>query len=169
MPLTDFSRLPADARLWIFGAERALDTSERDALLGEVDRFLDQWKAHGAPLRAARDWREDRFLLVAVDEASIPASGCSIDAMVNVLKDLEGKLGVGLVGHGDVYWRAPSGEVRRATRADFRRLAEAGEVDADTRVFDTTLTRVGKLSDGGWERPAREAWHRQAFFRAQPS
>lgn len=169
MPRTDFARIPADGRLWIFGADRALDAPERAALLAEVDRFLDQWKAHGQPLLAARDWREDRFLLVAVDEASIPASGCSIDAMVNVLKELESRLGLGLVGHGAVYWRDPSGSVRRAERAEFRRLAAAGEVGPDTRVFDTTLTRVGTLSDGGWERPAREAWHRQAFFRAQPS
>lgn len=169
MPRTDFSRLPGDARLWIFGAERALGADQRGALLEAVDAFLDQWKAHGAPLTAARDWREDRFLMVAVDEASIPASGCSIDAMVNVLRELEGELGVELVGHGAIYWRTPGGEVRRATRAEFRRLADAGEVGLDTAVFDTTLTRVGKLSDGGWERPAREAWHRQAFFRSQPS
>ena len=165
---TDFSGIPATGRLWIFGADRALDARERDALLGEVDGFLDRWKAHGQPLTAAREWREDRFLLVAVDEASIPASGCSIDAMVGVLKELEGRLGLGLVGHGAVYWRDPSGAVRRAERADFRRLAEAGEVGPDTVVFDTTLTRVGKLSDGSWERPAKGAWHR-AFFRAQPS
>jgi hypothetical protein len=165
---TDFARLPGSSRLWIFGAERALDARERAALLDEADRFLEQWKAHGEPLTAARDWREDRFLMVAVDEASSPASGCSIDAMVNVLKGLEGELGLGLVGHGAVYWRDRWGAVRRAERAEFRRLAEAGEVDPDTTVFDTTLTRVAKLSDGSWERPAREAWHR-AFFRAQPS
>ena len=165
---TDFSKLPGDARLWVFGADRALDARERAALLDAVDGFLEQWKAHGDPLTAARDLREDRFLMVAVDEASIPASGCSIDAMVNVLKGLEGELGLGLVGHGAVYWRDRSGEVRRAERAEFRRLADAGEVDPDTVVFDTTLTRVGKLSES-WERPARAAWHRQAFFRGQPS
>ena len=70
---------------------------------------------------------------------------------------------------GPVFYRGPHGEVRRAERAEFRRLAQAGEVDADTVVFDTTLTRVGGLRDGSWERPAREAWHRQAFFRGQPS
>src|SRR3954469_23958034 len=99
---TDFSRLPGASRLWIFGADRALDERERAALLDAVDGFLEQWKAHGDPLTAARDLREDRFLMVAVDEASIPASGCSIDAMVVRLKSLEEELGVGLVGHGAV-------------------------------------------------------------------
>ena len=164
MPRTDFARLPGDARLWIFGAARPLDARERAELLALVDRFLDGWKAHGAPLTAARDLREDRFLMVAVDEASVPPSGCSIDAMVNELKGLGEKLGVGLVGSGDVFYRAPSGQVQREERARFKQLADAGQVGPDTVVFDTTLTRVGRLSDGSWERPARESWHRRAFF-----
>jgi len=164
MPRTDFSRLPSDARLWVFGAARALDARERAELLGLVDGFLDGWKAHGAPLTSARELREDRFLMVAVDEASVPPSGCSIDAMVNELKQLGDRLGVGLVGSGDVFYRAPSGEVRRAGRAEFKRLADAGQVDPDTVVFDTTLTRVAKLGDS-WELPARASWHRRAFFK----
>ena len=165
MPRTDFARLPADARLWIFGAARALDAREREELLGLVDRFLDGWKAHGSPLTAARDFREERFLMVAVDEASVPPSGCSIDAMVNELKALGDRLGVGLVGSGDVFYRDRGGAVERAARAEFRRLAESGVVGPDTVVFDTTLTRTGRLADGSWELPARASWHRRAFFR----
>lgn len=168
MPRTDFTKLPADARLWVFGAARALDRAERARLLEAVDGFLDQWKAHGAPLTGARDLREDRFLMVAVDEASVPPSGCSIDAMVRVLIDVEKELGVPLVGHGSVFWRDPDGSVRTADRAEFRRLAEAGGVSADTSVIDTTLTRVDRLRDD-WERPARTAWHGRAFFRVTPT
>lgn len=164
MPRTDFAALPADARLWVFGADRPLDARERTALLDVVDRFLEVWKAHGAPLTAARDLREDRFLIVAVDQATVPPSGCSIDAMTNELRRLEGEMGVGLVGHGAVFWRGPEGEVKRAGRAEFKRLAEAGEVGPDTPVFDATLSRMDVLRAGGLERPARAAWHGRAFF-----
>ena len=164
MPRAALDALPDDARLWVFGAERVLDPGEQAELLSAVDRFLDEWHAHGSLLTAARDLREGRFLMVAVDERSVPTSGCSIDAMVGVLKTLEGRIGA-LVAHGPVYYRDPSGEVRRAERAEFGRLAGAGAVDPDTVVFDTTVTRVGRLRDGGWERPARDTWHGQAFFR----
>ena len=164
MPRTEFDRLPPDARLWIFGADRSLDARERAELLGLVDRFLDGWRAHGAPLTAARDLREDRFLMVAVDEASVPPSGCSIDALVRRLGDLETRLGVGLVGHGSVFWRDPAGAVRRAGRAEFRELAREGAVGPETPVFDNTLTRLAELRAGRWQRPARDAWHGRAFF-----
>lgn len=169
MPRTSFDSLPSDARLWVFGAERALGPAERGDLLAAVDRFLDAWKAHGAPLTGARELLGDRFLFVAVDEASVPPSGCSIDAMVRVLGELEEKLGVGLVGHGAVFYRTPAGDVRRVERAEFGRLAKAGEVGPETPVFDTTLTRVAKLREGEFERPARAAWHGRAFFRSLPT
>ena len=169
MPRIPFDRLPDDARLWVFGAGRALTDAERADLLVAVDRFLESWAAHGAPLTCARDFREDRFLLVGVDEESVPPSGCSIDAMVNVLAERERQLGVPLVGHGAVFYRAADGGVARAERTAFRRLAEQGEVGPDTVVFDTTITRVGKLRDGSWERPARQSWHGPAFFRTPRS
>ena len=105
MPLVSFDSLPDDSRLWIFGAERCLAPFEQTELLSEVDRFLADWRAHGTPLAAARDLNGDRFLMVAVDQASVPPSGCSIDAMVAVLKDVEVRLGVALVDHGALYYR----------------------------------------------------------------
>ena len=165
MPKVAFETLSDDSRLWVFGAERALSAEEQAVLLAAVDRFLEEWAAHGSPLTGACDLLEECFLVVGVDEASVPPSGCSIDAMVGVLSALEGTMGVALAGHSPIFYRASSGEVERVERTEFRRLAEEGRVGPTTTVFDTTLTRVGRLRDGGWELPASETWHGQAFFR----
>lgn len=162
MPLVAFDALPPDARLWIFAADRRLSDDERDRLLSSVDAFLDQWKAHGHPLTVAREFRYDRFLLVGVDEASAGASGCSIDAMVRTLGELERALSVQLLDHGPVLFRRGDA-IERLPRPDFAALARKGEVSSDTVVFDNTLTRVGELREGRWETPARAAWHARAF------
>jgi len=158
-----FSSLPTDARLWIFAAERPLSPDEQDRLLGVVDEFLDQWKAHGHPLSAARELRYGQFLLVAVDESQEGASGCSIDAMTRSLSELERQLGVEIANHGPVLYRTSDG-VRRATRQTFADRVRAGEITPETVVFNNTLTRVGDLTDQ-WEVPARASWHGKAFFR----
>ena len=163
MPRIPFESLPSASRLWIFPAERELTPQEEDALLSRADAFLDQWAAHGVPLTCGRDWRHGRFLLVAVDEASEPPSGCSIDAMTGVLKELGGELGVSLVDHGPVLYLQDD-EVKRASRAEFKGRVEAGEVDLETTVFDNTLTRLAELEAGGWNKPAGASWHRRAFF-----
>jgi hypothetical protein len=162
MPLVHFDALPADARLWIFAAERPLAPHERDRLLAAVDEFLEGWRAHGHPLTVARDWRYDQFLLVGVDEGPAGASGCSIDAMVHRLEALERTLAVQLLDHGPVLFRE-NGRVARLPRPDFATLARSGTITGDTVVFDNTLTRVAELRDGRWETPARQSWHARAF------
>ena len=162
MPLTDFASLPSDARLWVFAADRPLTRDEGRRLLQAVDAFLAQWKAHGHPLTVARDWRYDRFLLVGVDEDSAGATGCSIDAMVRTLGDLEQALQVQLLDHGPVLFRRGEA-IERLPRPAFAALARDGGVSPDTVVFNNSVTRVGELREGRWETPARQSWHARAF------
>ena len=164
MPHIPFDQIPDSGRLWVFGVNRPLSEDEESTVLERVDAFLATWAAHGTPLTVARDWRFGRFLHVALDEASVPPSGCSIDAMVNTLKSLESDLGIVFVDNMPVWYRAEDGVVR-ATRAEFKAKAASGEVTSETMVFDNTVTRVGQARDGEWERPAAEGWHGRAFFK----
>lgn len=164
MPRIDFEALPEHGRLWVFPASRCLTATDEERLLAEVDAFLDGWAAHGAPLRSGRALVEGWFLLVGVDEDASRPSGCSIDALVNRLEGLGGELGVELVDHAPVWYRAGT-EIRRVSREAFRALAREGSVSADTPVFDPSLTRLVQLRREGLERPARRSWHAQAFFR----
>jgi hypothetical protein len=97
-----------------------------------------------------------------VDEASAGASGCSIDAMVRTLSELERALQVQLLDHGPVLFRRGDA-IERVPRPAFAALARSGDVSADTVVFNNTVTRVGELRDGQWETPARASWHAKAF------
>jgi len=164
VPRIEFGALPEHGRLWVFPASRRLAEAEEERLLAEVDVFLDAWAAHGAPLRAGRELVEGWFLLVGVDEDASKPSGCSIDALVNRLKALGGELGVELLDHAPVWYRAGA-DVRRVSREAFLALAREGSVSSDTRVFDPSLTRMVHLRREGLERPARRSWHAQAFFR----
>ena len=164
MPKVPFDALPDHGRLWVFPAGRMLTDHESEAFLGAVDDFLDQWSAHGVPLRSARELREGRFLLVGVDVDAEAPSGCSIDALVNRLRALGGELDVTFVDHAPVWYR-DGGEVRAVPRAEFRALASEGGVSPTDAVFDTSLTRISQARDGSLERPAAETWHGPAFFK----
>lgn len=152
------ARLPESARMWLFGADRELEPAEERRLLGEVEAFLDRWKAHGHEMAAAFEWREGRFLIVGADDRVTVPSGCSIDALVRRLRDLERELEVALVGSAPVWYRDGSG-IRRVSRARFRELAADGAVDAETTVYDMSLTRLSQLREGRWKLPAGESWH----------
>ncbi|MDF1503506.1 hypothetical protein [Roseisolibacter sp. H3M3-2] len=153
MPRVPFDQLPDDARLWVFAAADPLDGDAAARLLAAVDGFLDRWAAHGVPLTCARDWRDDRFLAVAVDQSREGASGCSIDGLFRTLQGLAPALGTTLLGGGRVYWRDADGGVRCAERAEFGRA-----VTGEPTVFDTTVATAGDWR-ARFERPLRESWH----------
>ena len=158
MPIVNFDTLPEDARVWVFGSDRPLDATAARRLLGVVDAHLAQWAAHGAPLTSARDWRDDRFLAVAVDQRTAGASGCSIDALFRQLQTLERELGISIVGGGRIFYRDSTGSVQSTDRTGFADLADHGSVGPETIVFDPTVTTLGAWRHG-FERRASESWH----------
>ena len=164
MPRVPFDALPGHGRLWVFPANRTLTDVEARVCLEVVDEFLASWAAHGVPLKSGRELREGRFLLVGVDVDAGAPSGCSIDALVNRLRDFGGELGVTLIDHAPVSFRDAT-EIRTLSRAEFRALAADGGIGPDVPVFDTSLTRVEQARAGALERPATETWHGQAFFK----
>ena len=165
MPRVPFQQLPDHGRLWVFPATSALDNAQAERFLEAVDRFLDGWAAHGVALTSARELIENRFLLIGVDVDRELPSGCSIDALVNQLRALGAELGVSVIDHAPVWYRAGD-SIESVTRGAFRQLAADQRVTSGTHVFDTSLTSVDALREGALERPAAETWHGRAFFKA---
>ena len=158
MAVVPFAELPGSARVWIFAASDQLQKAPASALLTAVDEYLDQWKAHGLPLTCARDWRDDRFLAVAVDQRDAHASGCSIDGLFRTLQRLEPALGTSLVGGGRMFYRSTGGPIVCVSRAEFVAHAAAGHIAGDTPVFDTAVTNAASYRER-FEQPAKASWH----------
>ena len=158
MPVTTFDKLPDDARVWVFGAAAPVDEIDAPKILAAVDAFMLQWKAHGHPLTSARDWRDEHFLAVGVDQRTEGASGCSIDGLFRSLKELETAIGSSIVAGGRVFFRGALGFVHCITRQEFEAMSRRGEVNGDTLVFDTTVT-TARAYRTLFERPASATWH----------
>ncbi|HEX8153233.1 MAG TPA: hypothetical protein VF698_08920 [Thermoanaerobaculia bacterium] len=154
MPRIDIEQLSDDARIWIFGISPALDETKSAQFLHEIDHFLASWAAHGTPIVAARELLHGSFLVIAVDKRS-ETSGCSIDKMFGLLRQLEQKHGVEVLEGTRVFARDDAGNVRGFKRADFRAIASG-----NTPVFDHLVERLGEVRSGRWEKPAAESWHR---------
>jgi hypothetical protein len=157
MSLVPFSALPDSARIWVFGSDVPITGAPADTLLSEVDQYLDQWKAHGFPLKAAREWRENRFLIIGIDPTEEQASGCSIDGLFRQLQQIQRTIGAQLVGGGRVFYRDAAGKTQVTTRDEFSTLKSNGAIGPRTPVFDTSVT---KLEDwkAKFEKPLAESW-----------
>ncbi len=167
MAAISFQDLPGEARVWIFAASEQLTGNKADALLSAADEYLDGWKAHGLPLTCARDWRDDRFLAIGVDQRDAHASGCSIDGLFRILQRLESSLGTSLVGGGRVFYRKVDGRIVCVSRAEFPTRAQAGSIADDTPVFDTSVTTAAAYRER-FEQPAAASWHAALFPTSRP-
>lgn len=157
MPLVPFTTLPDSARIWVFGSDVPLGGAVAASLLAEVDRYLDQWKAHGFPLNAAREWRDDRFLVIGIDPTAEQASGCSIDGLFRALQQMQKTIGAQLVGGGRVFYRDAHGAAQSIPRDEFAALASTGAVGPQTPVFDTSVARLDDWK-AKFERPLADSW-----------
>ena len=164
-----FPTLPDHARLWIYAADRPLSASEQADLLQTLRGFLTSWVSHGRPVQGRADVRHDRFLLLAGEVPGGEISGCGIDASVHAVEAAGAQFGITWLSPLGVFFRDASGGVRSLPRATFRKLVRTGEVTAETSVFDFTITTLGDVRRGRFERPAGETWHALVFKIPQPA
>ena len=166
MPVVPFENLPDAARVWIFGSDRPLTESGTETLLKGVEAHLVDWKAHGEPLTVGMQFRDSRFFVVAVDQSTAGASGCSIDGLFRVLQGIEKTIGASLVGGGRVFYRDSVAAVQSVPRSDVSAHAANGAITKDTVVFDTSITDLGQFRSG-FEKRAKESWLKEALPTAQ--
>lgn len=156
----DINQLSDHARVWIFGADRALSAQEQSSIRETLVHFLANWSAHKVPLAATGDIVSDRFVIVALDETQSSASGCSIDTLFRQVSELERNHGLRLLDSSLLFYANASGEVQTTDRPGFRKLAADGVISESTAVYDPTLGTLGEVRKG-FPVAAKESWHRQ--------
>lgn len=157
--LVPFDSLPEDSRVWIYQANRSFTEEELQEISLKLDQFIEKWTAHGGDLKASYDIRYKRFITIALDQKLNAATGCSIDASVQFIQQLEKDYNVDLLDKMNVSYK--QGEfVAYKTLTDFRKMAKDKAVSMNTIVFNNLVnTKAEYLSE--WEVPASESWHKR--------
>jgi len=155
--LIPFENLPDSSRVWIYQANRSFSDQELQEITTQSEDFITQWTAHGADLKASFEIRYKRFIIFGLDQELNMASGCSIDASVSFIQQLEKQYNVELLDKMNVSYK--QGEfIAYKNLIDFRKMAKEKAVSPNTIVFNNLVnTKAEYLSN--WEVPASESWH----------
>ncbi len=89
-----FSNFPDDSEVWIYAADRFIDSNEVAILQENLSAFTEEWKTHGKSLRAEAKVFDNVFVVFATDIHAGSASGCSIDTSVRLMKQLGSSLNI---------------------------------------------------------------------------
>jgi hypothetical protein len=146
-----FDSLPDDARVWVYGSSRAFTPAEEVWLTTELTRFCNQWAAHQVPLHASFQLSHRQFIVLAVDEHANGASGCSIDASVHALQQIQQHLGTDLFDRKQLAFYM-GGAVVRYPMTQIQALVNAGTLAADSLYFNQLVADAGSWRRGGLQR-----------------
>ena len=155
--LVDFKTLPETSRVWIYQCNRSFSDVEITEISSDLDAFLTSWTAHGNDLNAGYEIKYKRFVIIALDQSTQGATGCSIDASVRFIQELERKYNVMLLDKMNVSYK--QGEfVAYKSLLDFKAMAKQKAISKNTIVFNNLVANKGEYLEH-WEVPASESWH----------
>mgnify|MGYP003663494193 FL=1 len=155
--LVEFNTLPEESKVWIYQANRSFSDKEIEDIKSRLDIFLENWTAHGSDLESGYCIKYKRFIVIGLNQNINNASGCSIDASVHFIQQLEKDFSVDLLDKMNVSYK--QGEfVAYKTLTDFRKMAKEKAVSKNTIVFNNLVTTIAEFNEN-WEVPASESWH----------
>lgn len=156
-----FDSLPEHSRIWIYQSNRKLSENEEAEITSATQAFLEDWAAHGQSLEASFQIVYNRFIIIAVNQDTQAATGCSIDASVKFIQDLEQKYEIDLLDKMNVTFKLGD-HIAHKSLIDFKKMAKEKAVSANTIVFNNLVNTIGEWEEF-WEVPAAESWHSRFF------
>lgn len=159
--VVDFKDLSQTSRLWIYQCNRSLTEIEQQEISNQLSEFLNSWTAHGAELQAGFEIKYKRFIIIGLDQHQNKATGCSIDASVRFIQNLETTYDIDLLDKLNVSYK--QGDfIAYKTLIDFKKMAKEKAVSPKTVVFNNLVQTKAEYLQF-WEVPASESWHARFF------
>jgi hypothetical protein len=156
-----FDTMPEESRIWIYQANRKLSDDEMQEIEVALEEFVSNWAAHGTGLEASFITKYNRFIILTVNQEKQAATGCSIDASVQFIQDMEKKYEIDLLDKMNVTFRLGD-FIAHKPLIEFKKMAKEKAVSGNTIVFNNLVNTLGEWQEF-WEVPASESWHSRFF------
>jgi hypothetical protein len=155
--LVDFESLANSSRVWIYQSNRELTKNEVSEITEKIEEFIEDWLGHGDQIKASFSIKYSHFIIIAADQNYNEVSGCSIDASVNFIKELEKEFKIDLTNKLNISFKH-SDSINIVSMSDFQKYAEAQKITSSTIVFNNMVTTKEDFINK-WEVTAENSWH----------
>lgn len=154
---TEYKKLPQNARIWVYQSGREFTQEEIEFISAKALLFIDNWTRHGDDLKGSFTIKYNQFLVLAVDENFNNVSGCSIDASVRFVQELEKELELDLMNKMNVSFK-DGDNINIVKLPEFQNFAKEQKITAETVVFNN-MVNTKEDFETKWEVPAHQSWH----------
>jgi hypothetical protein len=147
---------PDDARVWVYQSSRLFSIGEALEIEAMLERFVSEWKSHGHPVRGFATLFFGRFLVLMADESSAGVSGCSTDASVRMVKEIEQRFRVSMFDRQSLAFIVKD-KVELLPMGQLSYALQQGFIDAGTPYFNNLVGTKRELLEK-WIVPLGESW-----------
>ncbi|RSC93833.1 ABC transporter ATPase [Tenacibaculum singaporense] len=154
---TEYKKLPQNSRVWVYQSDREFTQEEIEFISAKALLFIDNWTRHGDDLKGSFTIKYNQFLVLGVDENFNNVSGCSIDASVRFIQELEKELELDLMDKMNVSFK-DGDNINIVKLPEFQNFAKEQKITAETVVFNN-MVNTKEDFEKKWEVPANESWH----------
>lgn len=145
-----------DYRVIVYPASNAFSAKETKKITETLYDFLTNWAAHGKPLNSSFKIERNQFIVICVDEEKESASGCSIDSLNGVMRNLDSEFQLGLFDRMKASF-VENDEVKTLKLQDFRAGLKNKTISENIEVFDFSKdSYISFLSD--FLLPLKRSW-----------
>lgn len=156
-----FEDLSPESKIWIYQSNRPFQEAEINSLHPALRTFVESWTAHNKELQGSYLILRNQFIVLAVDETNMPASGCSIDKSVHFMQVIESELGVSLFDRM-LFAFEEADMLVTLSRDAFEQAVQQGRITPATRVVNNMVFTKEAL-ETKWLLPFAQSWHAQMF------
>jgi hypothetical protein len=142
-------------KVWIYLSDKELKGDLLMAVKSAGEQFVQSWKAHEMPLSATFEIVNDRFIVVSVDETQYNASGCSIDKLLRLIKQLEADHQLQLLNRLLVGYKTQSG-VEVIPSSLVKEKLQSKQLDENTLIYNVAASNSNEFAN--WMQPLKETW-----------
>ena len=157
--LTNYDLMPDSSRVWVYQSDREFSKNELEVVKSKVEAFLNNWQRHGDDLKASYKIVYNQFIVLLVDEEVNNVSGCSIDASVNLMKQLENDFNVDLTNKLNVSFK-DGDNINIVKLSNFQAFAKEAKITSKTVVFNNMVATKLDFKNK-WEVTVENSWHKR--------
>ena len=154
--IVDFKALDKNSRVWIFQSINMMEQGVIEKIKEKTTLFLNEWKSHQKEFNSSFEIRYNSFIIIAADESNL-VSGCSIDSLVNFIKNLEVSYELELLDKLHVKY-IQNDKIKTKHINDFKIHCQSLTNNEKLIVFNNLVKNIEEL-ENNWEVDIRNSWH----------
>ncbi len=148
--------LDAASRVWIYQSDRSFSSSEISAIEENMEQFTASWLSHGKKVKAHGSLLFEHFIILIADESASGVSGCSTDASVHFIQQMEKQFDVQLLERKILAFLI-DGAVQLVPISKLNQAFSDGLIQPDTLFFNNVVLTKKELEDN-WIIPLNKSW-----------